>query len=74
MSGNKEKDNKLVIGFIRILFLTKEFVDEGMIEPAMDIMRLIESFYALELLHHLYCINDEYWHRVIPVDCVLDTE
>ena len=47
-----------------------------MIEPAMDIIRLIESFYALELLHHIAYddVDDKYTHRVIPVDCVLATD
>ena len=73
LSGNKVNDTKLVFGRIRRLFLTKEFVDDGMIELAVDIMRLIAKFYASELLHHIDYdqFDDKYLHRAIPIECVL---
>ena len=71
LTGDRQRDNKLVFGFIRGLFLSKEFVKGGMVEPSMDIMRLIEMFYNVELLHHIDCIDGKVSHRVIPIDSVL---
>ena len=74
ITGDKDKDERMVFGYIRQLFVKEEFVKSEMVEPSMDIIRLIYTFYASEMLHFVGVdrnANGMVVHYSIDLKCIL---
>ena len=70
ITGNKEKDELLVHGFIKMLFGEKEFIESGFDVPSVDIIGVIETFATSEMLHYFSFDDAGNNHYMIPLSSI----